>query len=294
MKKIIYIFTAVILAMLGLYACMEDSKITYSGPTMVYFPEEGSTFYIQDNGQPQIYNVRLGATVAADKDRTVNLSITSTDAVKGTQYNYTSSDVVIKAGEYVVDLPIEGLYSGFAAGNVDTLDIKITGGDIPGADFKQSFQLVLRKYCPVVLEDLYGWYYADGPRIFTGTTPYDVMVSPNPNGGDTLVIRNFYRSYDLYSNYPSTGPYTDVKIVLDYSDPANFTAVIANERQDMFRYVSPPFNTNYGQVWVQQTAAKGTFSSCDKTITLKFDIRVSAGSLAAGATCNMVWNAPLQ
>ena len=293
MKKIIYIVSAVIIALLGLYACMEDSKITYSGPALVYFTAgEGSTFYVQSDGQ-QIYDLRLGATVAENRDRTVTLSITSADAVKGTQYNYTSSDVVIKAGETVADFSLEGLYAGFAAGNVDTLDIEITGGDIPGAKFQQSYKLILRKYCPVDLSDLYGYYETTGPRIFTGTTPYTVMVSPNPNGGDTLVLRNFYRSYDLVSSYSTTGPYTDVKIALDYSDPGNFTAVIANERQDMFRYVNHPFGANYGQVWAQQIAEKGTFSSCDKTITLRFGVYVSAGYFENDATAEMTWTAPL-
>jgi hypothetical protein len=267
---------------------MEDSKITYNGPALTYFDQESSTFYIQD-APAQVYNIRLGTTVKSNVDRTVKVNISSNTAQKGVQYDYTTTDIVIKANEYIADIPIEGIYSGFAAGNVDTLVVSITEGDIKKADFKQSFSLVMRKYCPVDLNDLYGIWEARGYGIFDDE--YIVEVMPNPNGGDTIVLRNLLQAYELGLVYPTTLPTPDVKIVLDYSDPANFTASFADDRANLYIHASPPFSVAYGQAWAQQTK-KGVFSSCNKTMSLYFDRRVSAGTFGPCDT-DFVWIAPL-
>jgi hypothetical protein len=271
---------------------MEDSKITYDGPELFYLSinKDIETFYILEEGT-QIYKLRLVSPVATEQDRNIDFSVTSNTAQKGVHYDYPSSTAVIKAGDYHTDIAIEGIYSGYADGHVDTLHIAINNEK--AAAFKNNCSLILRKYCPVVLDDLYGVYLADGDRIFSGSEPYEIEVMANPNGGDTLVLRNFWRIYELGQQYPTVNA-QDVKIVLDYSDPANFTAVFPTTDQNMFLYISPPFSQNIGQAFARQSGTKGTFSSCDKTITLQYDVRLEGGYyFVLDAITNMTWVRPL-
>ena len=279
MKRIIYMTGLVTIALFGLQACMEDSIVHYDGPTLTYFSTENAMFFIQDEPN-QVYNIRIGTTVASDKNRTVNLSLTSSTAQKGVQYDYDATSVTIPAGQYVADLPIKGLYSGYAAGNVDTLVVKIITEEIDSSAFKQTFTLIMRKYCPVVLDDLYGYYDAVETNTGSGASySYEMAVLPNPNGGDTLVLRN------LWETEGAPG-YQDIKIAIDYSDPTSFTTNIAPDRQNLY------VHSSYGQLWVQPVQ-KGSFSSCDRTISVYYTCRVGAGSFGNFRN-DMVWTAPLE
>ena len=139
----------------------------------------------------------------------------------------------------------------------DTVTIAIEGGDVPASAYKGKYKLILRKYCDVILSDFYGKYTRcwDG-GYGTGYGPYQMSVvagSAVSTGATTGTI--------VVSNLWDYGVPTTVKVALDWTDPANFKATIADQV-----YVAAD------DVWIKASSSVGTFSSCDQTFVFKYTL----------------------
>ncbi len=212
------------------------------------------TYYIKSSNAP--FKLPIGVTDVTSADRTVKFTYTSSTAVQGVQYNGPAS-VVIKAGQALDSLSIAGLFAGYpVSSRKDTVTIAIEGGDVPASAYKGKYKLILRKYCDVILPDLYGKYNKAWDGGFgTGYGPYPMSVvtgSAVSTGATTATIQ--------ISNLWDYGAPTTVKVALDWTDPANFKTTIA----DQVYYAAD-------DVWIKGTTA-GTFSSCDQTFVFRYTL----------------------
>ena len=204
-------------------------------------------------------------------DTKIEVSVSSpTGAAAGVQYSLPASSVIIPAGQTLDSLSVQGIFAGFPGSRIDTLVFTISGGDVEAAAYNNTYKLVLQKYCPVTLSSFAGtWNNVDDND---GTGIYSVTVAPITAANQTSATTGYIMVTGLWG-VPGSGP---IRVDLDWTDPANFKTSIPTGQN---LYIHP----TYGQAKVRPTAF-GTFSSCNGTLTLKYQVYVSAGSFAATNT----------
>ncbi len=261
MTRNIKIFTAV--AAIGLFmSCKKEDTLTIPPTVATFAGKSSASYYVQDD-PASAYTVTIGSTTAGSTDRKINFSVSSpTGAVEGAQYEIGTSSVTIPAGKTVADFDVRGLFAGYAQGQIDTLIIKLTSGDIPIAEFNNTFTLVIQKFCPVVLDDFLGDYancfdtQSGSPDYGPYFSTFSSVTPTGPTSG-TVVIDNFW----------DVG--TSITAELDWSDPANFKTNIPEQ------YLYD--DANYGPATIKPVGT-GTFSSCDGTFSFSYTVTVAAGS----------------
>lgn len=241
-------------------------------PVQAHFISAGASYYITNSSNSE-FKIPVSLTTVANVDRQVTLNVTSpTNATSGVQYTLGSTTVTIPAGKSVDSVTVKGLFAGYTNGRKDTLIFTITGGDIEPASFNSSFSLVLQKYCDVVLSELEGEYTqsfdAQSPDEYGPYTSSVTAVSTGPTSA-TLTIRNFAKA--AFGPFAASDPAGDpgIKVNIDWTNPANFTTSVPTQTF----YKDP----SYGTATIKPTGT-GTFSSCDGTLTLSYNVTVSAGS----------------
>jgi hypothetical protein len=207
-----------------------------------------ATYYIKSSGEA--FKIPIGITTVSDKDRTIQFSMSSRTAVAGTHYNAPAS-IVIPAGKALDSLSIQGLFAGYPLSTrIDTLTIKITGGDVPVNAYWNTYKLILRKYCDVNLTSFAGAY---NNAIDNGNYgPYPMTITPGTATGTTGRI--------TVANLWDPGVPVTTTVNLDWTNPAAFTATIPDQV-----FFGP------ADLWIVGTTA-GTFSSCDQTFTLRYKL----------------------
>src|SRR5690606_9808619 len=171
--------------------------------------------------------------------------------------------------ESVGTIELKGLFSGFPANRRDTLVLKLETGDVMPAEFNNEFTVVLQRYCDVDISSLLGSYtqcYDDGSY-----GPYTINVLEAVSTG----ANTGYITVDNLWDYGYAA--TPVRINLDWTDPANFLTNIPTGQP------LQPNTGSYGQSWVRPVG-NGSFSSCDNSFTLRYQVYVGAGSFAATTT----------
>lgn len=272
MRKIIINILFIGAMLIGLNACKKnnlavDKKIV--PPSVAKFAVKQSsdttgTYYIASTGAT--YKIPVGVTTVSDKDRTIQLCYTSRTATAGNQYNAPAT-FTIPAGKALDTLAIQGMFAGYpTSSRIDTLYIKICGGDVPVSTYWNNYRLILRKYCDVVAANLVG-DYANSTDTYGGsasTKPnYTANISnwtPINATSASIVIKNLGATSDngWGGNFNPSAPALNpgLSATIDWTDPANFKVTIPTQNY---------FDDGSGNSTITAT---GTFSSCDQTFTI--------------------------
>jgi hypothetical protein len=249
-------YLAVLFLMAVAGSCKKDVNCTES-------------YFIQ-NSPTSVYKIPIGLSTVSDVDRVVNFTITSpTGAVAGTQYTLShNNSITIPAGEVIDTLEIRGLFAGYPTGRKDTLVLQLTGGDVEAGGALPSFKLVMQKYCDVILADLNGTYSNTRESYSDGSSPYGPYTTVVKNL--TMVAGSTTKAEAFIENIYNDG-WADIKVVLDWTDPAGFKATIPLQ----------PTGKNYGGAPTSVRSHSGkanSFSSCDKSFTLTIQLTNAAGT----------------
>lgn len=253
MKNILKTLVVFAATALVLNSCGEADPILYDGPTFVSFTDgtEGSYFVQSDNAT---YPIQVGLPKAADSDFSVSIEVVSTTATAGTHYDIPTS-VTISKGEVVADIEFQGYFDELS-GRKDTVVFQLAGDQV--ASFDTAYTVIFQQYCPLEISEFVGDWTANEVSDYSGAyDPYTVTFEANPNGGDTLITDDIW-------------PYVPTKFVFDATDPANFFCEIPDQFQaaDL---------SGYGEARIV-SLAPGSFSACDKTISIRYKVYVAAGN----------------
>jgi hypothetical protein len=248
----------------------EKQETPIPPPAAKFSATTGNYFVV--NSSSSSFKIPVSVTAATNVDRVINYTVTSpSGATPGTHYAALPGTIVIPAGKVIDSIEVKGLFSGYPTSTrKDTLDIKITGGDIPVAAYNTSYRLIMQKFCDVVPANLTGDYTRS-------TDTYNGAASTNPNytanisawtpvnaTSATVIIKNMGATSDNgWGPFASTDPALNpgIKATLDWSNPANLTVNIASQNY---------FNDGTGMSTV---TGSGTFSSCDQTFTITFTVK---------------------
>jgi len=257
-------------------------------PTIVEFvPTSTGTYtagyFIKTNNAP--YALAIGYSTKSDVDRTIGISVTSKTAVVGTQYTTPPTSVTIKAGSAQDSIRIGGLFAGFPLGRKDTIVIKMTNTNgVATPDGNTTFKIVAQQYCDVIAANLVGNYVNSHdyyPSVVSAANDqgqYTAVLSAwTPTAGSStkasVNMKNIGGSY--FGPFLPTDAVvtTGITAALDWTDPANFTLAIAKQSYCVIG--------SYGASTVTGT---GSWSSCDKSFTMKLTAAVSAGTFTPPLT----------
>lgn len=242
------------------FGCKKEK--TTIPPTFAHFEFTASGDYYVTQSPNTSFKIPIGLTAAADVPRTVQVTIASpSGATEGTQYTVSSKSITIPAGKVEDSIVIKGLYNGFAGGRLDTLIIKITGGDVTAVETSKEYTLYMQQYCDVSLSMFSGIYkiqdYYDGEP---DGAAYSVRLTPGNSTGatsGTITVEGLW------------GAPTPFNVNLNWADPAAFSTEIPVQQ-----FLVHP---TYGQSTIRPNG-KGTFSSCNNTVRIDYEVTVSAGS----------------
>lgn len=219
----------------------------------VYTTDSSATYFVKNSGEK--FKLPVGITNVSNKDRTIQFTYTSNTASQGVQYNAPTS-ITIAAGKALDTLEISGIYDGIDIGQVDTVRVQIIGTDeVAMSPYKNHFFIYMRKQCEIILPDLEGNYNNTFDNASYG--PYTTVVTPGsgtlltPTSG-TFTIENIWD--------PGVPVITTVNV--DWTaDPDHPILTIPDQE-----YFAP------ADVWIKGTVSVGSFSSCDQTFILKYDL----------------------
>jgi hypothetical protein len=267
MTKTLFKITFAAVVALGAYSCKKNNLVIdqdIEAPAYAKFnvkapADTAQVYYIRNTNAP--FKIPIGVTNVSSVDRTINLSYTSRTAVAGQQYNAPTS-VVIPAGQTLDTLEVQGLFAGYAsATRIDTLYIKITGGDVPASSYWKGYRLIMRKYCDVDINAFDGDY--DGTLEYTaagavGYGPYTTSISNITTTGATTATATIDNLYDYGGAVNAT---------FDWTNPAAFRVTIAEQNTGAL-VVSG--GVTYA-LWIRTNGTSSTFSSCENTVTVFID-----------------------
>lgn len=263
-----------------MFSCTKDKINTPNQLVSLFSGPTGSASYFVTDDSEGEFKIPVGLTQIPGKDIKIEFTVSSpSGAVQGQQYTLAANSITIPAGKTVDTIHLKGLFDGYANSRKDTLVFKITGGDIPALASNDSYKVYVQKYCDVVLEELEGKYTnsLDVDEDDDEGDQYETNITAISTGKNTakLKIKNFA---DGYFGLKSTDPaFVDgIEVDIDFSDPANFTTNIPTQT-----LMSNAFG--YGKATIKANG-KGTFSSCDQSFTLEYEVTVSAGSFGTFTT----------
>ncbi len=222
------------------------------------------------------YEIEVGTTDVISTDRTVTFNIISTTgAVAGTQYSVPGGNTVtIPAGKATGVIFIQGIFSGYPVGRVDTLIIALTEPSVKPAEFSDTIKLAIGDICVegvgFDIIDFEG-AYANTNEDFGGpygpyTTTISSVTSTGPTSATIVVTNIFDDGWD---------PLT---FDLEWSDPAGLTAIIVPEPAvggSDAGSINPAYAGQTVAIRAHPTGGVGTFSSCNNTLTLRMQLGVT-------------------
>jgi hypothetical protein len=258
-----------------LSSCKKSDSLSVAPEAANFTNQSSGTYFV--TAPNTSYKIPVGLTNTSDKDRTVNITVTSpTGAVKGTQYNLSSSSVVIPAGKVIDSITVQGVFAQYQTGRKDTLVFTITEPGTKAAEYNNKFTLLLRGPCfasdvAAELQSLLGDYNNTTEQLGSGgvsSAYHTKIVSATLASATTanIVVAN------IFDNTP---PWNNLTYTLDWTDPANpkVTLVAQNaggNAGDLFgaMYNGTPYAVTF---FPTQT---GTFDFCAQKLTLRMRIGV--------------------
>lgn len=260
MKNIIKPIIFTVLAAIFVVACKKNNYAVDVDPlqpgnfakfNVKAIADTAGTYYIKNGGAT--YNIPIGITDVSSVDRVINLCYTSNKAVQGVQYNAPTS-ITIPAGQTLDTLRIEGLFSGYPLSTrIDTLYIKICGGDVTPSSYWSNYRLILRKYCDVNLAALMGDYADTREYTSSGAFSYGPYLTKVKN----LVSTGPTKATGVIENLYDDG-WSDITVNIDWANPAAFAVTIPSQ----------PTGKGYNVV----STGTNTFSSCERSWSLNVNL----------------------
>lgn len=269
--------------------CTKPASNLTVPPSLAKFMGEPEQDYPVDVDPAPPFVVRVGVTGTADEDRTVTINVTSTTgAVAGTHFNVSGlgagNTLTIPAGEVFAEFSVTGVFSQYAGGRKDTLQIALDGPGMDIASFDDTLKLAMRGPCfdgdinEETLESMLGAYNNSFDAGFEPWGPYTTrVVSITPLTATTAraIINNVF-DYSL----------GDIPFIVDWSDPAN--VVINVEQPTIVPGDAGLLNPAYDGMSLVIRAPTGSptasnqFSVCNRRINLRYQFGVYDGSAILG------------
>lgn len=244
MKKLIYLFFAVLFSS-AIVSCEED-RLFYDDEPLLTLSDTEGTYFVEEDTQMYNLTVFLLRPTNTDVDVTLNVIEEGSTAELGTDFEILEQTITIPAGAVSADFEILG---DFAAASTTGKNVKfeLSSSDLGLADFRNSFELNLKKACPIT--ELLGDFNVASD--FWGDFTTEVVAGQNPN---ELILKDYYTAG------------RDITIIVN----EDFTVTVPKQ----VAWVSG----QYGDASLQSSGNTSAVDPCNGIITLRLSHTVAAGS----------------
>ena len=252
-NKLLSIIACIVVAVVTIISC-DKKKDIVSHPAYSEFatPNLTQQYYVRNDPGSQI-KIPVGITSVSGSDRKITIKDSSRTAVNGTQYTIESTTITIPAGKASDSLVLKGIYAGYPPGRVDTIYLKISGGDVPANAYATTYMVIVQGYCDVNITDFNGDYH-NARDVYNGTSaygPYDMTfdVQSSDATSATVILGNLY---------DAGVPGITTTLKMNWSNPAAFTTTVPDQV-----FYAP------ADLWIKADG-DGTFSSCNGTVIVRY------------------------
>ncbi len=287
-NKLLVIIACLVATIVTIVAC-DKNKAILKPPAYSEFatPLVSNNLYFVKNDPNSQIKIPIGITNVSNVDRKIVIKDSSYAAVAGTQYTVAPTTITIPAGKASDSIVLKGIYAGYPIGRIDTIFLKITGGDVPANAYNTTYSVIMQRYCEVVAADLIG-NYAHTNDGSSPQGPYTASISDWDSTGPTsatIKIHDLgatadvgYGDLDPSGNsagfLPTNPAHLGLTAMLNWHNPANFTVTIPSQTYVLNSYGHGP----------STISGSGTFSSCKQTFTIKYTVTDASGTYAAITT----------
>ena len=258
MKKFLLKFSIVAVLIATLSSCDEDQVIfNGSGPGSL------AAFAVERGALPAVdatttTTVVVNVANATSTDRTIVVSVDPSSTALPSEYEIVTSTLVIPAGSYNGNIIVKNKYDALEDGVTKLLVLNLESVE-DATVAAGNYTLKIFKFCAFVRADFLGeWVCTE-----TGEAPYGSTFTAGAEANEILV-----------SNVWGYDPNSTTRVFFNDSDPANFVLDFPPYLQNV---LSQSVGT-YGVGWVDR--GSGSFSACEQTVSMKYTIRVGAGTFA--------------
>lgn len=247
-------------------SCGEFEEVIYdvdNGQTLAKFSGSGGALPVKETEvSSKIINIEVSTVSSSDRTLSVVLDNEMTTA---TGNQYTLSDFVIPAGEYIGSGSVTGVFSELPElGSVEVV-LNLSAGQ--GVDVVENgtYKVTLERFCEFDITEFYGTYDV----VEDGSFNYQVTATAGPVEG-TISLFNLYE----------TGGNTIIE--LDNSNPGAPIVLFRSFEFTAALYVSATWGNVYAEQFSDSTTS--TFNVCGKSFNLFFFRRIPDGRRFAGET----------
>lgn len=223
--------------------CASNEVELYNGPSQIHFVEETGSMIVNDSNP--IFSIEVGVSKPVDYKRTFDVVIDteSSSAIEGQSFELLNSQVLVEAGKTMATIDVQGLFDGSEPSGV-LLKLKLSSENKDEvAQFKNSFELELFKFCEFNRDAFIGTYHVY-EHANNGEFEYDVTIT---EGDDP---------YSVFISGLWDVPDSSVKLIFDRKETScNIPA--------QFFFDDPQIG--YENVWIRSLSA-GTYNACIGTI----------------------------
>ena len=274
--------TFIIAAFLAIFLPSCKQKDPLSIPTLEAHFHFNSIGNFRVLNASDTYKLPVGITTASKNDITIDLDIKSTSgAEEGVQYNISKKKAFIPSGGATDTLLIQGILGAYLDGRRDTLVISIIEKNgLKAVQTNKTFTLYIAGPCAeskIILSEMIGTY-SKTTELF-GTSPFGpyttriTSVKQLSSTTGEISVQNIWGADD-----PDTELYegwNNIKFTLDWTDPEN-RIVYLDEQSGIGDARSFASGLAGRDISVRQFGTQvGTFSYCDKSLTLKLQLGVT-------------------
>ena len=262
MKKFLLKFSIVAVLIATLASCDEDQVIwNESGSnSLAAFAKENGALPAKD--ATTTTTVVVNVAHATNADRAIVISVDPSTTASPDLYEIVTSTLVIPAGAYNGEIIIKNNYEALEDGVSKNLVLKLESVD-DATISPLKYTLKIFKFCEFVRADFLGEWNVDEVGEGSYSSTFTAGVAANEI---------------IMSNVWGFSPTSQTRVFFDDSDPANFVLAF------------PPYLENvlaqsigtYGVGWIDRGV--GTFSACEKTVDMQYQVRVGAGYFGLAIT----------
>jgi len=243
---------AILAFVVAFTGCEQQENIQFDGSTaqtLAKFTGTTVTLPVRESTTSTV-DIMVEVTSVSNVDRTIDVSVASTS--NATPDQYSISEFIIPAGEYIGTGTITGVYNPLPAVGEVVLNLKLDGvsGDDTNVIENDEFIVKLSRFCDFDINTFIGTYSA-------GT--YNVIATQGPEA-NTLIL----------SNIENRGSNIDIIIELT---PDVYSITIRKDLDDLI-YVNSTFgNVDPGNM-VNEPAS---FNQCSGELSLNYSACIPDG-----------------
>jgi len=263
MKNFLLKFSLMLLLVTTLSSCDEDVVIwdNVNGASITSLRTGILELPVYEEGESFV-DVIVDVTTVSDVDRAITINVEANTTATSAMYTIDQTTLVIPAGSYNGVIRVNaGAFTDIPFGQTLKLFLSLTSvSDAELVVAKSKVTVNIYRFCPFVRDEFLGQWVADEVGYQAYPSTFTAGVADNE-----IIMSGIW----------DVDPNSQTKVFFIDTNPASFVLGFPPYLENL---LVPSYST-YGAAYIDRGV--GSFSACEQTITMTFQVRVTAGYFSA-------------